>query len=1134
HTLSDDGVDLRIDDTEVIRNWTNHGDTEDTKEIKLTQGYHKVQLKWFQNWGGATIRFWWERLNDPPLLDIIEPKEAYILVNPQEVNDRSPKQYPLYVRSSDPDSGRDPEVTFVIRDSQNRQLLNTIVREPNSNGTSRTAPRFGDSYRYYAPELDFRSRDASRLRSAPGGLGIEIVKPGVYIFDISSKDNQGAVTAKSTRVTVNQAPQFTRVSSSNPIFTKKSTDTSTVTIEADVTDEDGISGVTIKKDNDTPVRAERVGSTDTYDTYRATFTLAVRDAAYIFSVSATDANPVKQETAENRQGISLTVRKENESPSIPRFSLPGVPSGQKQFWLPKDKGAFVVPVSNLTDPDDNISRVSLLVDGSEVDYKNGGDIRDGNLTLQWRDPTDGKHSVNVRVVDFGSPRSFTVDGTVQSAEWNDTPSALMPAFPGRKSTFEFGEDVPLRAAVRDADGIASVEFYEGGTRIGAGTAVGSVRHDFGWGGDKDPRSYTVRAIATDNRGAVAESADPYTFTINKPPIPKIETLTIKDRDSDGVVLSNLSTRKQKIVASIGFDRTAPTSATLKVELVPKNGQASSQNIVIGKDAKNATVTFADTPEGAYRINVTLTDKYGTASTGAIDFTIVKPNEPPVIDSWVIEGVKGTTTQVTRPDKYTLIATAYDPDPTQPTLTFRRNDSVFSATPTITSKTTPTGKSGYEYRFTLEARDKGTFNYTVQASDGKLSSDVTSPLSITMNNAIPTVTRIEPRRTLTTDPVVSVYADARDPDGGISDVTFAVYDSGNKRVFSAKSSTKDYAPLSFGRGGFDDRKRYYAPAPYRASVGGKQAFSRSPQDVGVLTFPGPGIYTLVITSRDNDGAYSQENRTTVTINDVPVITGFKVVEGAEVLTPVGSQRARITLEAQTRDTIGGIDTVTLYNERSERVADLSKTGDNVYRHTLDLDARTGDYQFFVDPKDVHGEVGRRTSVQVKITKSNTVKFFSSSTRVPGHQSGSYYVIPTEQVRFGFNDVFDNVREPVEFFIGNQKLQTQKVQDNPAVYEWKDPVYGTQEVFAKLPHASVNEQTSTARFTVYDVIQVRDEAATATSFAAPYIYSIKTKTPRNALVTVGGANGSVPISVIARSKGSKIRAMRVFERDKSGEG
>lgn len=72
HTSSDDGVELNVEGFgNVISNWTDHGTTQDdSNPITLPAGYRNVQLRWFENGGGAVVGLWWDYApsSPPPLV----------------------------------------------------------------------------------------------------------------------------------------------------------------------------------------------------------------------------------------------------------------------------------------------------------------------------------------------------------------------------------------------------------------------------------------------------------------------------------------------------------------------------------------------------------------------------------------------------------------------------------------------------------------------------------------------------------------------------------------------------------------------------------------------------------------------------------------------------------------------------------------------------------------------------------------------------------------------------------------------------------------------------------------------------------------------------------------------------------
>jgi hexosaminidase len=57
-TTSDDGSTLWIDDQLVVNNDEKHASYTLTGAVKLQQGFHKLQIKYFQAGGGSELRVW--------------------------------------------------------------------------------------------------------------------------------------------------------------------------------------------------------------------------------------------------------------------------------------------------------------------------------------------------------------------------------------------------------------------------------------------------------------------------------------------------------------------------------------------------------------------------------------------------------------------------------------------------------------------------------------------------------------------------------------------------------------------------------------------------------------------------------------------------------------------------------------------------------------------------------------------------------------------------------------------------------------------------------------------------------------------------------------------------------------------
>ncbi len=74
YTTTDDGVILWVDGQEILRNWTDHGSTEDRGEIDLVGGRtYSIEMWWYERGGGAIAELRW---SSPRIAKQIIPQAA--------------------------------------------------------------------------------------------------------------------------------------------------------------------------------------------------------------------------------------------------------------------------------------------------------------------------------------------------------------------------------------------------------------------------------------------------------------------------------------------------------------------------------------------------------------------------------------------------------------------------------------------------------------------------------------------------------------------------------------------------------------------------------------------------------------------------------------------------------------------------------------------------------------------------------------------------------------------------------------------------------------------------------------------------------------------------------------------------
>ena len=61
HSIHDDGVRINLDNQEILNQWGTCC-REDTVDVWVSPGDHRVTVSWFDSGGAANIRVWWERI----------------------------------------------------------------------------------------------------------------------------------------------------------------------------------------------------------------------------------------------------------------------------------------------------------------------------------------------------------------------------------------------------------------------------------------------------------------------------------------------------------------------------------------------------------------------------------------------------------------------------------------------------------------------------------------------------------------------------------------------------------------------------------------------------------------------------------------------------------------------------------------------------------------------------------------------------------------------------------------------------------------------------------------------------------------------------------------------------------------
>jgi hypothetical protein len=172
-----------------------------------------------------------------------------------------------------------------------------------------------------------------------------------------------------------------------------------------------------------------------------------------------------------------------------------------------NQGATVrgsVPLAATASDDHGVSVVDFSVDGARV----GSDTDPaGGFTWTWDSTSvpDGSHTITATATDsIGQRSSDSRSVTVDNADDPPTVTVTAPA----AGAYVSGT-IELRATASDDNAVATVEFLDGGTSLGAGTLSNGVWR-LSWTPSEGP--HTVTAIATDSIGQTG--SDSHAFTVD--------------------------------------------------------------------------------------------------------------------------------------------------------------------------------------------------------------------------------------------------------------------------------------------------------------------------------------------------------------------------------------------------------------------------------------------------------------------------------------------------------------------------------------------------------------------------------------------------------------------------------------------
>jgi hypothetical protein len=341
---------------------------------------------------------------------------------------------------------------------------------------------------------------------------------------------------------------------------------------------------------------------------------------------------------------------------------------------------------------------------------------------------------------------------------NQPPIVALTA-PADGATYTAPATFDLAATASDADGtVTKVEFFQGTTKLGEDTMApyAITVSNLAAG------SYSFRARATDNLGAVTDSAL-VQVTVASPNQPPTVSLT---SPADGALFTAPAT----VTLAAGADDADGT--VVKVEFF--HGTAKIGEAL----AAPFQLVQAGLAAGTHEFSARATDDDGAATTSAtVTVTVVNPNQPPAVA--LIAPEDGAT--LNSPATFTLVATATDSDGVITQVEF------FSDAVKLGEDLTA------PYEFEVSALPPGTYSYLARATDNAGSSTDSAPVTITVADLNDAPVAQPQSITTPEDTPVAITLTGLDEDG--DELSFAVTVPPSHGTLSGTAPNLTYTPIA---------------------------------------------------------------------------------------------------------------------------------------------------------------------------------------------------------------------------------------------------------------------------------------------------------------------------------------------------
>ncbi|NJL76355.1 MAG: hypothetical protein HC892_16400, partial [Saprospiraceae bacterium] len=409
--------------------------------------------------------------------------------------------------------------------------------------------------------------------AAPYTWTINSLVAGAHTLRAVATDNQGATAETTVNITVNAATSNTppTVAITAPTNGQTFTAGANLTVNATASDANGtVSKVALFYDN-------VLVNDDTAAPYTWTINSLVAGAHTLRAV-ATDNQGATAETT-----VNITVNAATGGNTPPTVAITAPTNGQT-FTA----GANLTVNATASDANGTVSKVALFYDNVLVN-----DDTTAPYTWTINSLVAGAHTLRAVATDNqGATAETTVNITVNAATSN-TPPTVAITTPANGASFQAGTNLLVQANASDANGtVANVALFYDNQLVSTDATL-----PYSWTiNNVVAGAHTLRAVATDNQGATAET------TIN---------ITVQGATTgDGKPVVTITTPQDGATFGIG------TNLTVKADVVDADGSVRNARLFFD----GITVRTITTPP--YEWNATTDPLLANLSEGTHEIKVV--------------------------------------------------------------------------------------------------------------------------------------------------------------------------------------------------------------------------------------------------------------------------------------------------------------------------------------------------------------------------------------------------------------------------------------------------------------------------------------------------------------------------------